>query len=424
MLMIIILSYLFEVLAMLFCIHYLYGKTLKFDGLTCSYILLEVLWMSMVFMFQMDQRWTMLMHLVTIIYCSIKFGFHLKTILINNILCACVLVFIQALQIIAFTMMLGIQKTGSIENLIINFIMFLFTKFCLQRCKLKALSNTLQNNERIIWQSLTIVGICVVCFMLIYKQTNKFDLFYFLVLGVSIGLIIIVAIDIGKQKVKTKEMEAELRLHKLYESSFKELIDEISAKQHEFDNHINAIYGQHRMYKTYEELVAAQEKYCGEVVEENRFNKILTKGNPVILCFLYGKMAEIKRKGIEVTYQVNIRDLECGMPTHKMIELLGNLINNAIEASEKRERKKIRIDMLEETREIFIDIANESDKVEAGEIKEFFRKGYSEKGKKRGYGLYNVQRICEEYHAAITCKNENRNDENWLAFKIIINKPL
>ena len=422
--LVIVLSYLLEVLAMLFCIHYLYGKTLKFDWLTCSYILLEVLWMSMVFILQLDQRWTMLMHLVTIIYCSIKFGFHLKTILINNILCACVMVFIQALQIIAFTMLLGIQKTSSIENFIINLIMFLFTKFCLQKCKLKELSDTLQNNDRIIWQSLTIVGICVVCFMLIYKQKNKFDLFYFLVLGVSIGLIILVAIDIGKQKVKTKEMEAELRLHKLYESSFKELIDEISAKQHEFDNHINAIYGQHRMYKTYEELVAAQEKYCGEVVEENHFNKILTKGNPVILCFLYGKMAEIKRKGIEVIYQVNIGDLECGMPTHKMIELLGNLINNAIEASEKRELKKIRIDMSEEMKEIFLEIANESDKIEAGEIKEFFRRGYSEKGKKRGYGLYNVQRICEEYHAAITCKNENRNGENWFVFKVIINKPL
>lgn len=424
MLMMIILSYLFEVLAMLFCIHYLYGKTLKFDWLTCSYILMEVLWMCMVFMLQLDQRWTMLMHLVTIIYCSIKFGFHMKTILINNILCACVMVFIQALQTIAFTMLLGIQKTGSIENLIINFIMFVFTKYCLHKCRLKELSDTFQNNDRIILQSLTIVSICVVCFMLIYKKTNKFDLFYFLVLGVSIGLIVLVAIDIGKHKVKTKEMEAELRLHKLYESSFKELIDEISAKQHEFDNHINAIYGQHRMYKTYEELVAAQEKYCGEVVEENHFNKILTKGNPVILCFLYGKMAEIKRKGIEVTYQVNIGDLECGMPTHKIIELLGNLINNAIEASEKRERKKIRIDMLEETKEIFVEIANESNKIETGDIKDFFRKGYSEKGKKRGYGLYNVQRICEEYHAAIICKNENRNDENWITFKVIINKPL
>ena len=68
--LVIVLSYLLEVLAMLFCIHYLYGKTLKFDWLTCSYILLEVLWMSMVFILQLDQRWTMLMHLVTIIYCT------------------------------------------------------------------------------------------------------------------------------------------------------------------------------------------------------------------------------------------------------------------------------------------------------------------------------------------------------------------
>ena len=60
------------------------------------------------------------------------------------------MVFIQALQIIAFTMLLGIQKTGSTENLVINFIMFVFTKYCLRKCRLKELSDTFQNNDRII----------------------------------------------------------------------------------------------------------------------------------------------------------------------------------------------------------------------------------------------------------------------------------
>ena len=422
MIVIVALTCFFEILAVLFCVHYLYGEKLKFDLLTCGYIFLEVLWMCVAMVFHLDQGWSLLMHIATIVYCGIKFEFHIKTILINNILCVGILMLIQALIMLVFSKLFSIEKMSMLDNLIINSAVFLITVLGLQKCKLKKLSDILQYKDKMILQALIIVGMCAVCFLLMYKQSSKFDAFYFVVLGVSIGLIIIVAIDIGKHKVKAKEMETELRLHKLYESSFKELIDEISAKQHEFDNHINVIYSQHRMYKTYDELVEAQEKYCDEVMDENHFNKILCNGNPVILCFLYSKFAEMKRKGIKVTYKIDIGNLECAMPIHKMVELLGNLIKNAIDATEKRESGKINIIVIEDNVKIFLEIANESNVIEENLIKEFYKKGYSEKGKKRGYGLYNVKRICEEYNAAIVCKNEKRNMENWLVFKVVINK--
>ena len=422
MLVIVALACLFEILAVLTCIHYLYGKDLSIDLLTCGYIVLEVFWMCIAAVFHLNQSWSLLMHLVTVIYCGIKYGFHIKPILINNILCVGILMLMQASLIIVFSTWLETERTNVLDNFFINFIMLLITVFGLRNCKLKKLSDILQNSDKLILQALIIVGICVGCFLMIYKKISKFDTFYFLVLGVSVVLIILVAIDIGKHKMKAKEMETELRLHKLYESSFKELIDEISAKQHEFDNHINVIYSQHRMHKTYDELVEAQEKYCDEVMEENHLNKILSNGNPIILCFLYSKLAEMKRKGIEATYKINIGDLECAMPIHKMVELLGNLIKNAIEASGGKERGKINIIAIEENGKILFEVANESDVIEEKRIKEFFKKGYSEKGEKRGYGLYNVKRICDEYSVAIVCKNEKRNTENWMVFKMVINK--
>ena len=35
-----------------------------------------------------------------------------------------------------------------------------------------------------------------------------------------------------------------------------------------------------------------------------------------------------------------------------------------------------------------------------------------------------TRKICEEYGAAINCKNEKRENENWIVFKLIINKSL
>ena len=69
-----------------------------------------------------------------------------------------------------------------------------------------------------------------------------------------------------------------------------------------------------------------------------------------------------------------------------------------------------------------IEISNESEAIDEKKIKEFFKKGYSEKGRNRGYGLYNVGKICEEYGIAINCKNAKRENENWIVFKLVINK--
>ena len=132
----------------------------------------------------------------------------------------------------------------------------------------------------------------------------------------------------------------------------------------------------------------------------------------------------MKKAGISVEYEINIGNLECNMPIHKMVELLGNLLNNAMEAVMKTENRKVYVMMREDVNCIQIEVFNESQMIDEKKLKEFFKRGYSDKGEKRGYGLYNVRKICEEYHAAIACKNEIRKGENGILFGIMINKPL
>lgn len=225
--------------------------------------------------------------------------------------------------------------------------------------------------------------------------------------------------------MKTKEMEAELRLHKLYEESFLGLINDICAKQHEFDNHINMINNQHHVYHTYEELVEAQKKYCKAIEDDNSFNRLLSKGNSTVLGFLYSKFTEAKKRGIEVEYKIRIGDMESNVPIHKVIELLGDLLNNAIEALETwDDTNKLKVLMIEQPFEIAIDISNECKDINQEKIQEFFRKGYSEKGKGRGYGLYNVKKICEEYDIVLEPIMKREELVDRLHFVLIMNKPI
>ncbi|MBD5499860.1 MAG: GHKL domain-containing protein [Lachnospiraceae bacterium] len=316
------------------------------------------------------------------------------------------------------------EKPTELYSLAINAIMLGIVVTGLRKCKLKKLSDILNSKERLISISLLVTAVSAILFFLTSKQSNGFSILYYTVLGMCVILIGIVAVDIGKNRIKVHEAEAELRQYRLYAASFRNLIDDIRARQHEFDNHINTVYSQHYLYKSYEELVTAQKKYCQEITGENRYNKLLSKGNPVILCFLYGKFSELEKRGIEITYKVVIGELEGGVPVHKIVELLGNLLNNAADAVKANGTDRISLTMVEKPEAISIEVSNESEKIDYKRIQDFFKKGYSEKGRNRGYGLYNVKKICEEYRISISCENRMIENKNWIVFGLLIKKPL
>ena len=217
--------------------------------------------------------------------------------------------------------------------------------------------------------------------------------------------ILILGAQVGRYKIKAKEIETELKMHKLYAGSFQGLIENIRLRQHEFDNHINTIYSQHYIYETYDELVKAQDTYCKVISKDNRFNKLLKASNPIISGFLYGKFVELEKLGVEIEYHIKIRELDIGIPIYKIVEILGDLLNNAVEAMEKVEgTRKLYVSLVEDEK-FAIEVRNESPYIDYNEIDKFFVKGYSSKGGNRGLGLHNVKNICIEYSLKIYCEN-------------------
>lgn len=423
--MIISLCNLLEVLAFICCLHYLYNEKIRIDVLTIGLILVELTWMRVLTLVEWNSGLTALIYPIIMLYCMIKFGSSVKKLVINNILCLMIVSILQATIMVLIFWCTGNGIMREQEMLLVNGIMFLFIIIVLQKLKIDRVSKVLQQNEKIIMLSVCAIVVSVLLFVISYKNNNRFQEIHYVVLAVSLLLVIVAVIDIGKHKVRTKEIEAELRVHKLYESSFINLIDDIRARQHEFDNHINTIYSQHYLYSTYDELVQAQKKYCDSIVYENKYNKLLSKGNATVLGFIYSKFAEAEKLGIEIEYKINIGDLKCNIPIHKLIEVLGNLLINAMEELERHDGiNKLKVIMIEQSYEIAIDISNECTNVDYDKIQDFFIKGYSQKGKGRGYGLYNVKKICEEYDIIFETTIKKEQNLQFLHFVLIINKPL
>ena len=415
-----------EGLSIAVCLHRLYGKKFRFDIATVSLMTIEMIMMQAIDYFGWPKELSMLFYPIIAVYCVIEFGFDVKKLIVNNILNAVIICVLQIFVMMTLHMFEKQQMILGLKSLISNCIILMAIIFLFPQLRVQKLAYLLKNNEKNLIIGFGICVIVVFSFMFNFKRINILffsDMLQYILLFICIAFIGYLAIQALQYKVKSKEIETELKMHELYADSFDNLIDNIRAKQHEFDNHINTIYSQHYIYNTYEELVEVQKDYCQMVILENKFNKLLTSGNRVIIGFLYGKFFEIDKMGIDVSYHIKINELSEKIPIYKLVEILGNLLGNAVEALKVTKKyNKVFIFMEEDNENLTIEIRNESDYISYAEIGLFFTKGYSKKGANRGLGLYHVKAICDEYGLYITCRNKEIEENNWISFTISTKK--
>ncbi len=405
-----------EALSIVVCLHRLYGQRFKFDIVTLCFLTLDMVMMQAIDYYKLPSILSMFIYPVIALYCGIEFGFKLREIIINNILYLVIVGGIQLIISMGYGCIFNINIFNQMELLIFSCITFLVVFVILPRFKINKLSIYLQDKEKIMIISLLLCVFFTASSVANYKIIREAELHQYISLFICVSLIFILAGQLSKFKVISKKAETELRMHQMYEESFRNLIEEIRLRQHEFDNHISTIYSQHYTYHTYEDLVNAQKKHCELVLQENRYNKLLSLGNSVIIGFLYGKFVEIEKQGINIMYKIKIENFDVGVPVYKLVEILGNLIKNAVEAVNTG--SSIFVSVIEVSGSFEIEVRNQSRYIGYNEIDLFFSKGFSKKGNNRGLGLYNVKNICNEYSLHILCENKNIGDSNWISFTI------
>lgn len=410
---------LIEILSIVFCLHYLYGEKVVLDIKTVSYLAVHMIILTTINYYSLPQTCTLITYPVIAAYCGMRFGFKIKPLIVNFILNLAITSSIQFIVLFLYYLIFRVQIIGPASSLVVNGLAFMVVLVILPKCRLNKFSTFLQDKERIYIIALCISIVAAGYCLIQYKKLDSIGLFQNAILFVSLIFICFLVFQLGKSKVKAKEIETELKMYRLFADSFQSMIDNIRMRQHEFNNHISTMKGFCYLYDTYEELVHAQEDYYQTIKKENRFNKLLKSGNPVIIGFLYGKFTEIEKRGIDLSFKISIKEFDIGIPVYKIVEILGNLINNAVEALEKSEgEKKLFVLMVEYENSFEIEVRNTSRFIGPDELSLFFKKGYSQKGENRGLGLYNVRNACEEYGIYVACMCDLINDQNWIVFRI------
>ena len=212
-----------------------------------------------------------------------------------------------------------------------------------------------------------------------------------------------------------------MELQKTYDDAYQNLVQSIRRRQHEFDNHLVALCGIYKTVDTIEELIAEQKIYCSEIERDNHYNKLLSAGSPMLVGFLYSKFMYAEERNCYVHYFVNIAEDNKGFVSeYRIIEMLGILIDNAVEALEDSGLKQLSVEIMITCRELQILVKNISKYIPQSEIFHFVQFGYSSKGEGRGLGLASLSKLVNNYHGQLAVYNEEIEAQNWLTFKVVI----
>lgn len=412
-----------EIFAVLLCMSALYGRKLKFDIYAVVLIILDVFLFTGINEYGFPGYLVAFSYIGLFVYGILRYKAGTKCALINSFLAV---VIVGALQLILYLPLfyLFILKYGasSIYDLSINAGCVAIVLLLGEKFKLKEISEFFIRKNKLVTGIVIFVLIALGWRIYLMNRLNELSgenyvqmLFFFLLFFLTVN-------EWQKSRGDAEKKKAELEMNELYYSAYDELITLIRERQHDLKNHISAIKGMSFIIDDHEELIVRLRNYCDSIVEKNAVSKVLLNvENPLIAGFLFCRMQEAEAKEIRIRHKINLKECDT-VSEYELVEILGILLDNAIEALCNSTEKEKEINILVEQGKdrISITVANVSDVLSIGEMEKFWEKDISSKGKGRGIGLYKLKHLVNIKSGEIICYNEPYDGRNYLNFNIIL----
>ncbi|WP_169819153.1 sensor histidine kinase [Anaerobacillus arseniciselenatis] len=234
------------------------------------------------------------------------------------------------------------------------------------------------------------------------SKTNEFIEIILVVIIFSFCLNSIFVVKKLYRKAVEKHM---YQVNKLKYSHIEEQSKIHQRHKHDLLNHLNVLG-----VLAQEEKLTELKRYLAEYI--NEINKVpisIDTGLKELDILLYSKINLAQKKDITVTLKCTT-DFHCKKKRNiiNLISIIGNLLDNAIDASEVSNDKKLCIHISEDPLDYLITIENSS--LISPSLKEAFNKGISTKGEGRGQGLKIVKNLVEKLEGQV---NYSLTDERF-----------
>lgn len=410
-----------ESMAVIVCIHRLYDKKVKFDIGTMLLYLGCLIIFNVVNMYGFSSSYTVAVYVLTGIYCVCRYKDSVRGAVLSVLLIVAVM---DVMQFLCAWPVDFIFRMGELKRAVaVNTLVLISCIFVLPKCGLNKLRSALKRVDIYIF---VLVGFALAVVFAMQLQVRIYGKLYselFVLVIPAITLLFLLAVKWITVQNEKYNIERELQVTVPMREKYDELLKTVRLRQHEFKNHLSAIMSAHYTYNSYDKWEKAQKEYCNELIRENRYSNLLVLKDSVLAGFLYSKFQEMEAEGIDIECKFMGEFQQTEIPMFYLVEMLGILLDNAAQAVQNKELKKVvNFAFIEQADRFLFSVSNRFPHVSYEEIEKWFQMGNSTKGEGRGIGLYHIKCLCEETGCDILCRNTVIEGENWIEFILVKSK--
>ncbi len=212
---------------------------------------------------------------------------------------------------------------------------------------------------------------------------------------------VIGAVEIMRNRTEVTQLAKDL-------TGVRHMVDAMRAYTHEFMNKLHVILGLLHLGQ-----IEKAESYIMDVtnIQREAVGAIMNAiENPSVAALLVGKTSHCTELGIRLTLGKGsyLRGDEHILPTDACVTILGNLIENAVEAMNAgvARNKEIMVSIQEESETLLICVEDTGPGMEAEVVRNIFQKGFTTKSTGRGTGLSLVNDVVNAYEGDIRVESK------------------
>ena len=178
----------------------------------------------------------------------------------------------------------------------------------------------------------------------------------------------------------------------------------LRAQRHDFMNHLHVVFSLLEL-EDYKEASDYIERVYGDI---RRVSRTLKTAHPAINALLAAKVGDCEARGVHVDLQIESPWAGLPVESWEMCRVLGNLIDNAMDAMKDAPEPRLLIRLSESVQSYTFVIANNGPMIQPSIAERIFQRGFSTKGEGRGMGLSIVRGIMESGGGRLTLASDER----------------
>lgn len=282
----------------------------------------------------------------------------------------------------------------------------------------------LQSNLTISENLVTLLVIDTLIIFILLRLENKITLIFLVLFIISIGLLVFLSYKYEETAIYLSFLIAiifllaennQIFMRKSYEEAATEYQNKILDKQveevqniyltmrswrHDYHNHLQKLKAHIMM-----DQIKEANQYLNELeIDLDNVNKLVESGNINLDAILNSKLSLAMKNNIDINYKAKVPK-KLTVSDIDLCVLIGNLIDNAVEACEKikdNSPKFVRLYIGIFKQQLYISVSNSTNEI----IKKLDAEYITSKRGNHGHGLKRINNIVNKYNGYINRQNE------------------